>query len=127
MEEQNSLKKDFLLVESKKQKMFLSVFFLMLGFTIGWAQTINVRGSVKDVLGEPIIGANIFQKGTTNGVISDIDGKFVLSVPDNAILTVSYLGYIPQDVALNGKANVEVILQEDTKTLDEVVVIGFGT
>ncbi len=127
MEKHDSLAKKSLLVDSKKQKMLLLVFFLMLKTAVGWSQTISVSGAVKDALGEPIIGASIYQKGTTSGTITDIEGRFVLSVSNDATLTVSYLGYISQDIVLNGKTNIDVILLEDTKTLDEVVVVGFGT
>jgi TonB-linked SusC/RagA family outer membrane protein len=87
----------------------------------------EVSGIVKDLDGEPLIGANVLEKGTTNGAMTDIDGNFKLDVSPNAILTVSYIGYISQEVATRNRANVDIILLEDTKTLEEIVVIGYGT
>lgn len=86
-----------------------------------------IKGIVKDSKGEPVIGANVVEKGTTNGVITDIDGNFSLSVSENAVLQVSYLGYIPQEIAVDSKSFFTVLFQEDLKALDEVVVIGYGT
>lgn len=88
----------------------------------------NVSGTVMDVSGEPVIGASVAVKGTTNGTITDVDGNFIISnVPADAIIDVSYIGYKRQDIALNGQTALKVILKEDTETLDEVVVIGYGT
>ena len=84
-------------------------------------------GQVKDALGEPIIGANVVVKGTTNGTITDIDGNFSLEVPDNAILVVSYIGYTDRTVEVGNSSKVMVSLSEDTQKLDEVVVVGYGT
>lgn len=87
----------------------------------------KVTGTVTDERGEPIIGANIMEKGTTNGVITDIDGNFSLSVSENAILQVSYIGYITQDVAVKNRATVAITLNENAQVLDEVIVVGFET
>ena len=78
-------------------------------------------------MGEPIIGANVVVKGTTNGTITDIDGNFSLEVPDNAILVVSYIGYTDRTVEVGNSSKVMVSLSEDTQKLDEVVVVGYGT
>ncbi len=87
----------------------------------------TVKGLVKDASGQPIIGASVLVKRSTNGTITDIDGNFQLSVPSGAILQISYIGYITQEVkSILGKP-LQIILKEDTKTLDEVVVVGFGT
>ena len=91
------------------------------------AQNISVKGSVKDVNGEPLIGVNVLQAGTTNGIITDFDGNFELNVPADASLTFSFIGYKTQTVAVKGRKSISVVLQEDTKTLDEVVVVGYGT
>ncbi len=91
------------------------------------AQNITVKGSVKDATGEPLIGVNVLQVGTTNGVISDFDGNFSLDVPSNAKLSFSFIGYKTQTVSVNGKTSLSVVMQEDSKTLDEVVVVGYGT
>lgn len=87
----------------------------------------KVSGTVKDVNGEPIIGATIMEEGTTNGTITDFDGNFVLEVADGAELDISYIGYQTQKLqAKSGKA-LAVTLKEDLETLDEVVVVGYGT
>ena len=91
------------------------------------AQNISVKGSVKDANGEPLIGVNVLQTGTTNGIITDFDGNFELNVPADASLTFSFIGYKTQTVAVKGRKSISVVLQEDTKTLDEVVVVGYGT
>lgn len=87
----------------------------------------NITGTVVDEQGEPIIGANIIERGTSNGTVTDIDGKFTLRVDDNAILRISYIGYNEKEVATQNQINISVILEEDTKTLDELVVVGYGT
>lgn len=86
----------------------------------------KVTGVVKDQNGEPIIGANVIEKGTTNGVITDIDGKFSLTVSDKAIMQVSYIGYIGQEVTVGSRSDLAVVLREDSQALDEVIVVGYG-
>ena len=85
----------------------------------------TIQGIVKDEKGEPVTGANVLVKGTTNGVVTDIDGKFTLEVQSGATLQISYLGYLTQEMPAN-KQNFTIVLQEDTKKLDEVVVLGYG-
>lgn len=87
----------------------------------------SILGSIKDEEGNPIIGANVVEKGTTNGTITNIDGQFSLNVFDNAILVVSYVGYKEQQVKIGNRSNLEIVLQEDAEKLDEVVVVGYGT
>ncbi len=88
----------------------------------------TVKGTVKDVNGQPLIGANIIEKGTSNGTQTDFDGNFNITVSDaNAILVVSYLGYLNLEMPLNGQVNVDLVLQEDASQLDEVVIVGYGT
>ncbi len=90
-------------------------------------QVTQVTGVVTDTSGEPLIGVNVVQKGNTgNGTITDVDGKFMLNVPANATLVFSYIGYKTLEVAVNGQRIVNTKLQEDSETLDEVVVIGYG-
>jgi len=89
--------------------------------------TRRVTGTVTDQNGEPVIGANVLEKGTANGVITDLNGNFALNVQDNAILTVSYIGYITQEVAAGAQAELNITLREDALALDEVVVVGYGT
>lgn len=87
----------------------------------------RVTGVVKDVMGEPLIGANVVEKGrSTNGVITDFNGKFTLEVDESASLVVSYIGYLAQDIPTKGKGDFHIILKEDTNTLDEVVVTEYG-
>ena len=87
----------------------------------------QITGTVIDATGMPIIGANVMVKGTTNGTITDIDGKFTLEVAKDAILQVSYIGYMNQEISVGNKSVLSISLQEDTQKLDEVVVIGYGT
>lgn len=90
-------------------------------------KTKKITGTVLDAKGEPVIGANVLVKGTTNGTITDIDGKFVIQdVPENARLQVSYIGFNTKEVSLANKTDVSIRLQEDTQALDEVVVVGYG-
>lgn len=91
-------------------------------------QQIKISGTVIDQNGQPLPGANIIEKGTTNGTQTDFDGKFTLELANaNAILVVSYLGFKSQEVLLNNKTNLSIVLVEDTAALDEVVVVGYGT
>ena len=85
-----------------------------------------IKGSVKDAKGETIIGVNILEKGTTNGTITDIDGNFSLPISGKSKLVVSYIGYITQEVDARRDGPINIILQEDSKTLEEVVVVGYG-
>lgn len=87
---------------------------------------VTVKGVVTDLKGEPIIGANVLEKGTTNGVITDIDGNFTLSVPANATLTISYIGYEPVTVAVNGKTSLNIQMKEEALALETVVVTAMG-
>ncbi len=89
--------------------------------------TKTIKGVVLDDSGMSIIGANVMIKGTTNGTITDMDGKFVLNVPKGAVLHISYIGYSNQEVKVGNNTNITIALKEDTETLDEVVVVGYGT
>lgn len=106
------------------QLLFFFAFMLPVG---AWAQNIQLTGTVTDATGESVIGASVLEKGTTNGVITDIDGNFSLSVSPKATIIISYVGYTTQEIPLNGQKNLKVILKEDNEMLDEVVVIGYGT
>ena len=88
--------------------------------------TRRIKGVIKDATGFPIIGANVIVKGTTNGVTTGLDGDFQLDVPTHGVLEVSYIGYITQTVSITGKSFLNLTLEEDTQTLDEVVVLGYG-
>ena len=93
-----------------------------------WAfsQNITVKGVVKDATGESVIGASVVQKGTSNGIITDIDGNFTLNVPSNSTIVISFVGYKTQEVPVAGKTQINVTMKEDTEMLDEVVVVGYG-
>ena len=105
------------------------IFFILLFFltTDIYAQNKNISGRVIDFAGEPVIGASVLVNGTSNGTISDIDGKFSLfNVPAKGTITVTYIGYKKQVVSVAGNTVFKITLQEDTETLDEVVVVGYG-
>ncbi len=89
-------------------------------------QVRKITGTVSDAFG-PIAGANIVEEGTTNGTTTDMEGNFSIEVSDGAILQVSFIGYIQQDIAIKGKNVIKVLLKEDTQALEEVVVVGYGT
>lgn len=89
-------------------------------------QAKTVTGTVTDVSGEPTIGANIRIKGTTTGTITDIDGNFSIKAEPQSVIEVSYIGYLTQETVINNQKSIRFLLKEDTKTLDEVVVIGYG-
>lgn len=90
-------------------------------------QTKKITGTVVDVNGTPVIGANVLVKGTVNGTITDLDGHFTIDADPTSILNVSYIGYLTKEIAVGDQQSIRIILLEDTKTLDEVVVIGYGT
>ncbi|MDD3787246.1 MAG: TonB-dependent receptor [Petrimonas sp.] len=94
--------------------------------SILFSQTKIVRGTIIDGKGETLIGVNVVEKGTTNGTVTDVDGNFSLSVPNNAVLVVSYVGFRSQEVPVAGKSSLQITLVEDTEILDEVVVVGYG-
>ena len=90
-------------------------------------QQIKVSGVVKDAMGEPVIGASIQEKGTSNGIITDVNGNFSLSVNQGATLVISYIGFKTQEIPVVAGKILDVTLKEDTEMLEEVVVVGFGT
>lgn len=104
--------------------LMTTVFFLF--SVIGAHAQSVVTGSVKDGSGEPIIGATIMEKGTSNGGVTDLDGNFSIKVGDHATLVVSYVGYERQEVSVAGKSTVNIVLTESDRTIDEVVVVGYG-
>ena len=106
----------------------LFLLLTLLSFSLTALAQQKVTGKVKDSSGEPVIGASVVVKGNnTMGTITDFDGNFMLDVPTKSVLVISYIGYVTQEVPTAGKKSLEIILKEDTKTLDEVVVIGYGT
>lgn len=112
----------------KKSLRLKALFLLLVGLflSIGaFAQQIAVKGHVKDTTGEPVIGANVLVKGTTNGTITDFDGNFTLNAPKDAILTISFVGY--KQIEVKAAPSVQVTLQDDSQLLSDVVVIGYGS
>lgn len=110
----------------KFQRLFFVALLSVLAVG-AFAQSKTVSGTVLDKTGESVIGASVVVKGTTNGTITDFDGKFTLqNVPDNGTIQVSFVGYKTVDIQVKEQSTVKVILEEDTETLDEVVVVGYG-
>ena len=108
-----------------KKRIFLM--FLLLGISFGmYAQTITVRGTVKDATGETLLGVNVVEQGTTNGTITNLDGKYEIKVNRNASLVFTYIGYKTKTVPINGKLLLDVLLDADVLGLEEVVVVGYG-
>ena len=112
----------------KSLQKHLVLLFLLCSIPFGmtFAQS-TIQGTVNDETGEPIIGASVKVQGTNTGAITDLDGHFSVKAASNATLTISYVGYITQQVNVNGKTNIAVTLKEDNTTLNDVVVIGYGT
>ena len=109
-----------------KTRIFVLLAFVVMCCSSAFAQ-IQVKGNISDKNSEPMIGVAIQEKGNnTNGTITDLDGNFSLSVNSNATLVVSYIGYKTQEIALNGRTNLAIVMEEDAQVLDEVVVVGYG-
>lgn len=111
---------------SAKLQRLLPIIILLLAGMNAWAQTKQVSGVVTDGTGETVIGASVLEKGTTNGTITDLDGKFILTVNENAVLQISYVGYTTLEVPVKGKTSFNITLKEDSEMLEEVVVVGYG-
>ena len=107
---------------------FVLLLFLVLSISnTAWAQNQTVKGRVMDSkLKEPLMGVSILEIGTSNGTVTDLDGNFTLSVPKGVVLRISYVGYLVQEVPINGKTYLDIFLKEDTELLDEVVIVGYG-
>ena len=117
-------------MESKRNRLKVWQCVLLFAFmfpVLGFAQTIQVKGTVVDGSGMSVIGASVLEKGTTNGVITDIDGNFELAVSPKGTLQISYVGFQTQEIPVNNQTTFKVTLKEDTEMLDEVIVVGYGT
>lgn len=117
-------------VKRTKQCLFRSFLFFsgLLIAMVTSAQQFTVRGTVKMQTGEPVIGANVMVKGTSNGTITDIDGKYSVSdVNSSSVLVFTFIGYKNEEMVCKGQHEINVILSEDLQTLDEVVVVGYGS
>ena len=106
-------------------RMILPLLFGLFLSLSAFAQQISVRGHVKDAAGEPVIGANVLVKGTTNGTITDLDGNFILNAPQNSTVVVTFVGY--KQVEAKAEKTMILTLQDDAQVLEAVVVIGYGT
>ncbi len=109
------------------QKTLFTLLLMLSGLATVWAQSLTVSGVTKDIKGEPLPAVTILEKGTQNGVVTDMDGKYTLKVNPNATLVFSFIGFTPKEVAIGAQSVVDVVLEEDAKTLGEVVVVGYGT
>src|SRR5690554_4091273 len=117
--------------KSRKNKFMKRVFFSMLLSLLSWnsfSQDVTIRGEVLDVNRIPLIGVNVVEVGTSNGTVTDIDGKFILDVSEtDALLQLTYIGYETLQVEIAGRSHVTITMQESTSQLNEVVVVGYGT
>ena len=113
--------------------MMKMLFFLLITSTLfsvthaAEQQKKKLSGIISDVSGEPLVGASIVEKGTTNGTLTNMNGMFSLQVEENAVIQVSYIGFLSQEINTAGKTSVNITLIEDTRSLEEVVVVGYGT
>ena len=110
-----------------RRLLMLGLFILMIPFALQ-AQNIQVSGTVLDANNEPLPGVNVVQTGTTNGTITDLDGKYTINVPSDATLTFSYIGFTNHEENVNGRTNIPpIIIESDDKEIEQVVVVGYGT
>ena len=110
----------------ENMRTLLLMLFAAISLSVS-AQTITVKGNVKDTSGEPVIGASVVEKGnTTNGTITDLDGNFSIKIDGKKTLVISYIGMKTQEIAIQGKKVINVQMTDDSKALDEVVVVGYG-
>jgi len=116
----------FLFRKGAWQRVLCLLCILMCCSFVALAQK-RVSGTVTDIGGEPVIGANVVEKGTTNGTVTSSEGSFSLDVKGNAVLQISFIGYVTQEVTVGNQTNLHVTLMDDTRALDEIVVVGFGT
>lgn len=108
-------------------KLHIILLFFLCSFSSIYAQGVTLKGTVVDEANTPLAGVNVIQKGTTNGTITDADGKFLLNVPANSTILFTYIGFIEQEVVWNGNSLMNVILSENSELLDELVVVGYAT
>jgi TonB-dependent starch-binding outer membrane protein SusC len=113
-------------ITNPKNTILLVFLALILPFSV-YAQKITVTGKVKDISSTPLVGVTVVEKGTTNGITTDADGQFTLSVPDKSVLSFSMIGFKTQEIAVNGSTPIILILAEELKEIEEVVVVGYGT
>ncbi|MDR1722579.1 MAG: SusC/RagA family TonB-linked outer membrane protein [Tannerella sp.] len=119
------MKKEMIFVKADTWRRIFFTACILVGSLSVYAQK-QISGTVKDALGDPVAGANIVEKGTTNGVTTNPDGNFSLSVGNNAVLEISYIGYVKQEISVGSQTHINVTLLEDTQVLEEVVVTALG-
>lgn len=116
-----------LTINWRARKRFVFLFCVLFSFfSIAFSQNKQISGQVTDESGEPLIGVSVLQKGTTNGTVSDFDGNYQLSLPQGSVVSFSYIGYVTQEVSVDNQTRINIRLIEDTKALEEVVVVGYG-
>jgi TonB-linked SusC/RagA family outer membrane protein len=120
------MKKIIFFNRDTRHRLLCLLCILFVGTLTAFGQK-RVTGTVTDAKGETVIGANVVEKGTANGSITGTDGKFTLTVKENATLVISFVGYVTQEIAVGNRTTLDVTLQEDTQALEEVVVVGYGT
>ena len=111
---------------NKKRLLLVFLASILCVSNIVYAQNYTLRGNVKDVNNEPLIGVNVVEKGTSTGSVTDINGNFSFSVSEGATIVFSYIGYESQEITLNGEPNIVVTLIEDSEMLEEVVITALG-
>src|SRR5690606_2467302 len=114
------------MIRTHYQKLGIVLFLFSISFHL-WAQDVQIQGRILDENNEPIPGASVLIKGTSNGVASDIDGTYNISAPTGSTLVFSFIGYETQEIAVGNRSVIDVSLQLDLSDLDEVVVVGYGT
>jgi TonB-linked SusC/RagA family outer membrane protein len=120
------MKKIIFFNRDTRRKLLCLLCILFVGTLTAFGQK-RVTGTVTDTNGETIIGANVVEKGTANGISTDADGQFELTVGDNATLIISFIGYVTQEIAVGNRTSLTVTLKEDAQALEEVIVVGYGT
>ncbi|MDR1724340.1 MAG: carboxypeptidase-like regulatory domain-containing protein, partial [Tannerella sp.] len=121
------MNKKLIFFRSSTLRRALCLLCIAMSFSLTALAQKQVTGTVTDADGEPVIGANIAEKGTNNGTITNADGQFRLTVKEGAVLRVSYIGYITQEIAVANRTTLTISLAEDTQALEEVIIIGYGT
>lgn len=115
------------MISKMTRKIYLVLIAAIMSVAVSWADPVQLTGQVVDDYGEPVIGASVLVKGTSNGCSTDIDGNFVLKTTSDATIVVSYVGMKSQEVKVDGQTTLRIVMQSTDIALDDVVVIGYGT
>ena len=111
----------------KRMRLFFMAAAVLLSMVSAYAQNLTVGGTITDVSGIPLEGAAVIISGTTNGVVTGADGKYSITVPANATLNVSYIGYVSQNIPVNGQTVINIILEDDAEVLEQAIAVGYGS